>query len=113
MIRIVAMSAALTDKCGLILPIVRGREWADGTFLRTIHERNCDDEFWVTQGFIGRKQNDLSPRGGQNGPVEVGFRLSAVRQQSAVGIALGLRTFGHVRDGEIFADREIPGIIGD
>ncbi len=97
-VRVIRVSATLTDKLGLGQPIVRGSESALSAFLRTIRRWDGDDKFALTQRFIGGKRDDLSPSRRQDGPVKPGFGCRFIGQKPSLGIRLGLGVLSHVGD---------------
>ena len=91
-VRIIPVSAALTDKFGLTGPIVPGGECADRTFLRTVLRGDHDDQFALTPRFIASERDDLSPSRREDGPVEPGFSFRAIGQKMSLGIPATLQS---------------------
>ncbi len=108
-VRIVRMSAALADEIGLSLPIVRGSECADGTFLRTGSVGDQDDQFAGSQGFVAREGDHLAPGRSQDGSVEPGFGAGAIGQKVPLSVLLRFRATRHLLNRQILKRIEIVG----
>ncbi len=110
-VRIVPVSAALTDKRSLGRPIVRGSECTLSTFLRTVLGRNRDDEFASAQCFVAREHDPLAPCRGENSPVQARFRGPPVGQKMALGVFFCFGPFGHLLDRQILKDVQVVGCV--